>query len=324
MSRPLRIEYPDAWYHVMNRGRRGEKIFSNKTDYTTFLELLMESAEMWNARIAAFCMVPNHYHILIQTPDANLSRFMRHVDGVYTQRFNRSHQYDGQLFRGRYKSILIDADGYLLQLVRYIHRNPLQASLVNKLEAYKWSSHKGYLSDSKKWNWLYKDFILSMLTKNKRQQRRVYKQFIAKENSEEICLIFERKKLPSVLGSERFVDWVKDRFFHQKSHEEIPESRSLAPDREKIKQVVCKEYHVSEEDLLKSKRGIFNEPRNVAIYLTRRLRGDELGEICKEFHMKRYSSASSVIERMKTQISQDRRLRKRVEKLRLILTKSQT
>jgi len=74
MSRPLRIDYPDAWCHVMNRGRRGEKIFSNKTDDTTFLELLMESAEMWNARIAAFCMAPNHHHILIQTPDANLER----------------------------------------------------------------------------------------------------------------------------------------------------------------------------------------------------------------------------------------------------------
>ena len=102
MSRPLRIEYPNAWYHVMNRGRRAEKIFLNKTDYTTFLELLIESAEIWNVRIAAYCMLPNHYHILLQTPDANLSRFMRHVDGVYTQRFNRSHHYDGQLFRGRY------------------------------------------------------------------------------------------------------------------------------------------------------------------------------------------------------------------------------
>jgi len=324
MSRPLRIECSDAWYHVMNRGRRAEKIFLNKTDYTTFLELLMESAEMWNVRIAAYCMLPNHYHVLLQTPDANLSRFMRHVDGVYTQRFNRCHHYDGQLFRGRYKSILIDADSYLLQLVRYIHRNPLQAGLVNKLGGYKWSSYKGYLSDSKKWNWLYKGFILSILIKDKRQQCRVYTQFMAKENSEEISLIFERKKLPSVLGSERFIDWVKDRYFHQKSHEEIPESRSLAPDRGKIKQVVCKAYHVSEEELLKSKRGIVNEPRNVAIYLTRRLRGDELDEICKEFHMKRYSSASSAIERTKNQISKDRRFRKRVEKMRLILSKSQT
>ena len=320
MSRPLRIEYPDAWYHVMNRGRRSEKIFLNKTDYSTFLELLVESADMWNVRIAAYCMVPNHYHVLLQTPNANLSRFMRHVDGVYTQRFNRSHHYDGQLFRGRYKSILLDADSYLLQLVRYIHRNPLQAGIVNKLEAYKWSSHNGYVSSAKKWNWLHKDFILSMLTKDKRQQRRIYRQFITKEDSEEISLLFERKNLPSILGSERFIDRVKERFFRRKSHEEIPESRALAPDRKKIKRVVCKAYQVDEKDLLKSKRGEFNEPRNVSIYLTRRLRGDGLREICKEFHIKRYSTASSAIERVKAQILKDRQLRKRVEKLRLILT----
>jgi putative transposase len=117
MVRPLRIEYPGAWYHVMNRGRRGEKIFLEERDYKTFLELLMVSMELWNLRIAAYCQMPNHYHLLVQTPDANLSRCMRHIDGVYTQRFNRLHQCDGQLFRGRSKAILVDADSYLLQLV---------------------------------------------------------------------------------------------------------------------------------------------------------------------------------------------------------------
>ena len=249
---------------------------------------------------------------------------MRHVDGVYTQRFNRSHQYDGQLFRGRYKSILVDADSYLLQLVRYIHRNPLQAGLVNKLEEYKWSSHKGYVSGTKRWNWLYKDFILSMLSKNKRQQQRVYKHFITKEDSEEICQLFDGKKLPSVLGSKKFIDWVKDRFFHQKRHEEIPESRALAPNREKIKQVICTTYHVGEADLLKPKRGTFNEARDVAIYFTRQLRGEGLDEICKEYHMKRHSSASSVISKVRDQISKDKKFRKRVEEMMLMLTKRQT
>ena len=324
MSRPLRIEYPDAWYHVMNRGRRAENIFLDKRDYNIFLELLLESSEIWNVRIGAYCLLPTHYHVLLQTPDANLSRFMRHLNGVYTQRFNRSHQCDGQLFRGRYKSILVDADSYLLELVRYIHRNPLRAGSVGKLDAYNWSSHKGYVSDSKKWNWLHRDFILSMLTRDKRQQRRLYKQFVAMDTSEEITEIFERKKLPSVLGTERFMDWVKDRFFPQKNHEEVPESTVLAPDRERIKRVVCKTYHVREEDLLKSKRGVFNEPRNVAIYLTRRLRGDGLDQICREFHMKRYSSASSAIQRVRVQISKDRQFKKRIEKLRLMLIKSQT
>jgi hypothetical protein len=218
----------------------------------------------------------------------------------------------------------VDVDSYLLELVRYIHRNPLQAGLVDKLDAYVWSSHKAYVSDSREWIWLHKEFILSMLTGDKRQQRSLYREFVAKDSPVEITEIFERKKWPAVLGSERFMDWVKDRFFPKKTHEEVPESRVLAPDREKIKRVVCKMYHVTEGDLLKSKRGVFNEPRNVAIYLTRRLRGDGLHQICREFHMKRYSSASSAMERVRTQISKDRQLRGRVEKLRLVLTKSQT
>ena len=148
MAIPLRIQYPGAWYHVMNRGRRGEEIFSEKKDYLLFIDLLCEAVDMWGVKIAAYCMMPNHYHLLIQTPDTNLSRCMRYLNGIYTQRFNRYHHCDGQLFRGRYKSILIDADRYLLELARYIHRNPLKAGLVGRLSNYLWSGHRGYISDS--------------------------------------------------------------------------------------------------------------------------------------------------------------------------------
>jgi len=323
MSRPLRIEYPDAWYHVMNRGRRAENIFLDKEDYEGFLELLKDSSEMWNVRIAAYCLMSNHYHMLVQTPDANLSRFMRHVNGVYTQRFNRFHGCDGHLFRGRFKSILVDKDAYLLQLVRYIHRNPLEAGIVDKLDSYEWSSHKGYISRAKKWDWLSKDYVLCMLTKEKRQQGRAYKQFVAKGNTEEIVHVFEGKRVPWLLGSDRFIDWVKDRFFKEKHHEEVPDSRRLAPEREKIDEEVCRFYQVKRHDLLNSKRGVFNEPRNVAIFLSRRLRGDGLDEIGRDFNLKRYSSVSTVIERTKAQMSSDRKLRQRVEKLKIILTKSQ-
>ena len=117
MARPLRIEYPDAWYHVMNRGRRAETIFSDDKDYLAFTELLKETSEMWNIRVAAYCLMPNHYHILVQTPEANLSRSMRHLNGVYTQRYNSRHRCDGRLFRGRYKSILIDTDSTLSSIM---------------------------------------------------------------------------------------------------------------------------------------------------------------------------------------------------------------
>jgi len=103
MSRPLRIQYRDAWYHVMNRGRRGDNLFLEKGDHLRFKTLLSEASDLWKVKICAYCLMPNHYHLLIQTPDANLSRFMRHLNGIYTLRFNRYHKLDGQLFRGRYK-----------------------------------------------------------------------------------------------------------------------------------------------------------------------------------------------------------------------------
>lgn len=125
MSRPLRIEYPGAWYHAMNRGRRHETVFLDKHDYSMFIDLLIEISKMWNVNVAAYCLMSTHCHILLQTPDGNISRCMRHLNGVYTQRYNRRHGFDGQLFRGRYKSILVCDDSHLLQLVRYIPSLPL-------------------------------------------------------------------------------------------------------------------------------------------------------------------------------------------------------
>ena len=110
MARPWRIIYDGAWYHVMNRGRRGEDVFPEAGDFKAFIDLLQESCRMWQVRIAAYCLVNNHYHLLIQTPQANLSRCMRHINGIYTQRYNRRHRSDGPLFRGRYKAIVVDAD----------------------------------------------------------------------------------------------------------------------------------------------------------------------------------------------------------------------
>jgi len=133
MARPLRIQYPDAWYHVMNRGRRGETVFADEQDYKSFIALLQETSAMWKIRVAAYCLMSNHYHVLAQTPDGNLDRCMRHINGVYTQRYNRRHHKDGQLFKGRYKAILVDADHYLLELVRYIHRNPVRAGQSKRL-----------------------------------------------------------------------------------------------------------------------------------------------------------------------------------------------
>jgi putative transposase len=323
MSRPLRIEYPDAWYHVMNRGRRGEEIFFGRKDYGQFIDILTETARIWKLRIAAYCLMPNHYHLLVQTPKGNLSRCLRHVDGVFTQRFNRAHGLDGSLFRGRYKSILVDADNYLLPLVRYIHRNPLRAGLTKTLASYVWSSHRGYLSNAENGGWLYKEFILSMFSGKKGERQRAYGRFVSTEDEKEILEIFEKNKWPSVLGSKGFVHGIKERFFSDKTDEEELQSKELAPEVGQIQKAVEEFYQISQKELLSSRRGIFNEPRNMAIYLTRQLRGDTLKQIGFDFKVIKYSSVSSAIERTKKRIAEDRKLRTKVKKLIFMLRKSQ-
>jgi putative transposase len=324
MSRPLRIEYEGAWYHVMNRGRRSERIFDSLNDYLRFVELLTEATELWDVRISAYCLMANHYHLLIQTPQGNLSRCMRHINSVYTQRFNRTHGTDGPLFRGRFKSIIVDGDSYLLQLIRYIHRNPQRAGVVKQLDDYLWSSHKGYLSSAKKWDWIHKEFILSMLSDWKGNRLKAYKQFMAMEDSEEITDMFERNKWPTFLGDETFVRWLKGKYFERKSDSQIPESVTLAPELEAIKKVVCSYYHMDESELLKSRRGCFNEPRSMAIYLVRMLRKDGLKDIGSAFGLRGYSSTSSILDGMRKQIQKNSELKKRFEEIKREVVISQT
>ncbi|MCP4634014.1 MAG: transposase [candidate division Zixibacteria bacterium] len=323
MARPLRIEYPGAWYHIMNRGRRYEEIFIDDGDYQMFPALLKETSDIWNIRIAAYCLMPNHYHLLIQTPEANLSKAMRQINGIYTQIFNRKHGYDGPLFRGRYKSILVSEDYYLLALVRYIHRNPIKAGIVDSLDKYKWSSHNGYLSAAKKWNWLHKKFILSMLSPDHRDWRKEYRHFVNVEEDGEIENILERKKWPPVMGPKEFVDRVKDKYYTLKIDDEVPESKRLAPEVEEIMGVVSAFYKVNTDDILHSQRGVINEPRNVTVYLIRMLRHDSLKQIGAILKLEKYSSISSIIERMKKQIREDPTLKKKIEKLTQKITKSQ-
>jgi putative transposase len=323
MSRPLRIKYPDAWYHVMNRGRRGDNIFHAKEDYMAFIGLLEELNEVFHVRVAAYCLMTNHYHILVQTPDANLPRAMRHLNGVYTQRYNKKHGYDGQLFRGRYKSILVETDSYALELVRYIHRNPLKAGVVETIQKYEWSSHRAYLSDADKWKWLHKDYILKLFSQSKQESIRLYRQFVLKETPEDIDKLFAMKNLPSIIGSKGFIEKIKEKFFKINDFEEVPETKILTPDREKIINAVCKEYKIEEKELYVTRRGHFNEPRNVAIYLVRRLKNDTLKKVGERFSIEKYSTVSSIVERVKHEMNIDKGFKNRVQILHEKIIKSQ-
>ena len=314
MSRPLRIEYSDAWYHVMSRARLGQGAFPAREDYHSFIDLLKDTTEMFNMRVAAYCLMTTHYHLLIQTPDANLSRCMRHINGVYTQRYNARNGCDGTLFRGRYKSILIDADSYLLELVRYIHRNPLRAGIAGKLKDYPWSSHNGYISKAKKWEWLHKNYILDMFSKDTSLQIISYKRFISTQEPLELIQHYSKKNMPSILGSDKFIKWVKERFAKKKKEKEIPESKKLCPEVIDIKKAVCNYYKTEDADLLKSRRGVENEARDLAIYMLRFIRGERLTIIGQEFNLNNYSSVSPAIERIKRKLESNK-FKKRYEQI---------
>jgi REP element-mobilizing transposase RayT len=307
----------------MNRGRRGENIFTDREDHEAFITLLQETSEMFNLRVFAFCLMSNHYHILVQTPDGNLSRAMRHLNGVYTQRYNRRRNIDGQLFRGRYKSVLVQEDVHLLELLRYIHRNPVRAHMCEAVGDHLWSSHHGYISSAKKWDWLHKKPLLDMFDENLLKAERQYKSFVQCEDSVEVTNFFSKKNLASFFGSRDFIKWVKATYQQLQKHTEIPQARQLAPTIAEIKLVVCQYYKVEDRRFEQTKRGQVNEPRNVAIYLARKKCGLRLEEIGREFALLKYSSVSSIVTRTENLLKNNRQLRDRVEEVGLMLNKNQ-
>ena len=144
MSRPLRIQYPDAFYHVTSRGNELRDVFLSQRDRDKFLSYLESAVERYHAVIHVYCLMDNHYHLLLETPAGNLSQIMHHINGAYTTYFNTKRFRSGHLFQGRYKAILVDADEYEKELSRYIHLNPVRAGIVGRPEEYEWSSYRYY------------------------------------------------------------------------------------------------------------------------------------------------------------------------------------
>ena len=199
MSRPLRIEYMNAYYHVMNRGRGRRTIFHGEEYFEAFLKTLEETHQRFGLQVHCYCLLSNHYHLLVKTPEGNLQRSMRHVGGVYTQRYNRLKKTDGPLFRGRYKAILVDQDSYLLQLSKYIHRNPLEAGLEDWLENYEWSSYLAYIGIDKPPPWLYQQEVYEQLTSSL-QRKRKYQSFVDDARMPDTFLKFyNRQRLDPIL-----------------------------------------------------------------------------------------------------------------------------
>ena len=204
MARPLRIEYPGALYHVTSRGNARQAIFVDDTDRSGFLDALGDAVGRFGWLCHAYCLMDNHYHLLIETPAANLARGMRQVNGVYTQRFNRRHDRAGHLFQGRYTAILVERDSYLLELSRYVVLNPVRAGLVDGPDAYAWSSYRATLGRTPAPDFLTTDWLLGQFGKRRNVARERYRRFV--QDGIDGPSPWEALKGQVLLGGEAFVD----------------------------------------------------------------------------------------------------------------------
>lgn len=179
MARPLRLEFAGALYHVTARGDRREPIYEDDADRCAFLDVLGTVIEDFNWVCHAYCLMGNHYHLLVETRDGNLSKGMRQLNGLYTQRSNRRHRRVGHLFQGRYKAILVDKDSYLLELCRYVVLNPVRARMVMSPAQWPWSSYQAMIGAQDAPTWLSMEALLAQFGRSRVHAREHYRRFVA-------------------------------------------------------------------------------------------------------------------------------------------------
>lgn len=223
MARPLRLEFPGALYHLTARGNARQPIYRDDADRRRFLELLGEVCERFRWRGHAYCLMGNHYHLVIETPEANLSRGMRQLNGVYTQAFNRRHRKVGHLFQGRYTAVLVDKDAHLLELSRYVVLNPVRAHMVKSAGQYPWSSYRAMIGKGMAPAWLETDFLLAQLAPRRGEARRRYIRFVAAGKDQP--KIWQHLRGQIYLGDEDFVKKLHRRVTANDQLKEIPRAQ---------------------------------------------------------------------------------------------------
>ena len=216
MARPLRIVYDGAVYHITSRGNAKNPIFKNNQDRSALLDILNKVNSRYNWFCHAYCLMNNHYHFVIETPDGNISQGMRQLNGTYTQLFNFSNKRVGHLFQGRYKAILIQKDRHLLEVCRYVVLNPVRARVVEKPEDWKWSSYMATTGQAKAHPCLTEDYILGRFGRNRRGAVKEYKKFIEDGIGERD--LWRNVKAQSLLGEEEFIERLQ---YYIKGYEEI-------------------------------------------------------------------------------------------------------
>lgn len=223
MARPLRIEFPGALYHVTSRGDGREDIYRGDADRRIFLVLLAEVCERFNWWGHAYCLMTNHYHLLIETPDGNLAKGMRQLNGVYTQRFNVLHGRCGHVFQGRYKGIIVQKDTYLKELSRYVVLNPVRARMVATSEDWPWSSYRATTGDAPCPDWLRRDWLLSAFASTEQAAVAAYRRFVAEGVGQPGP--WEQLRHQIFLGSETFVENLRRKLPRDRDLSEVPRAQ---------------------------------------------------------------------------------------------------
>jgi REP element-mobilizing transposase RayT len=226
MARPLRLEFPGALYHVTSRGDGREDIYLDDSDRTLFLDILAGVWTRFNWVVHAYCLMGNHYHLLVETPEANLSRGMRHLNGVYTQRFNRAHGRVGHVFQGRYKALFVEREAYLLELARYVVLNPVRARLVTAPGDWHWSSYRATVGQEPAPPWLETRWILAAFGETQKQAVPAYTRFVAEGEGQ--ASPWAHVKHQAFLGTDAFVESMRSRVPGEQDLREVPQARARA------------------------------------------------------------------------------------------------
>ena len=305
MARQLRINYPGAFYHVTSRGNERKAVFKSPRDRTKFLEYLKTATLRYDAVIHAYCLMDNHYHLLLETPSGNLTQIMHHVNGAYTIYYNVKRRRSGHLFQGRYKAILVDADEYAKELSRYIHLNPVRAKIVERPEEYNWSSYQDYTGARKPHEWLNRDFILGNFGNTFSAAEKNYRKFVTSLEGKEYKSPLKEVFASTILGGRGFIEHVKKFFVEDKeTNKQIPATKTLME-------------KVTMEEILKCVDREFPESRlsrDVKQYLCQKYTSEGLKRIGEQFNVSDSAVCHAVSRASKT-IAQDKRVRGKVDKL---------
>lgn len=306
MARPLRINYPGAFYHVTSRGNERKAVFKSKRDREKFLEYLESATHRYDAVIHAFCLMNNHYHLLIETPSGNLPQIMRHINGAYTTYFNAKRSRSGHLFQGRYKSILVEMDHYAKELSRYIHLNPVRAKMVKTPDEYEWSSYHFYIGKDPTPDWLNRDFILGYFGNSVSIAQKEYRKFVRLLDNEKYDNPLDEVVSATLLGSPGFISLIKAKYLSDKKPDKnMPALKELSK-------------KASMQDIFDEVESVFGEQpalaRNVKMYFCQKYTGTKLKDIGSHFGIGE-SGVSQATRRVKHKIKKDKKLNKRISKI---------